>query len=300
MTDAAASDPIAAVSASAAGLRLLAVLREPWAETRRRGRRGPTMAGAIEGVALTGDALPDLLDRREPLRFELTWPGEVAALAQELRARLHGDVVRRAWHDVVELRSADSTPLVVRVRPGGAAADGPWSDPVLTARAARLGLDGRLDDPGGDLAARRVRLVDPDGLTRRPEALLHLARLGSRPGWTIAAETLAAAQEARLVGAPASAPVAHAGAALADLLAAPEAVAALELLQRLAPDVALADGVEVDGERLRSALDAPPAERLDAVLHALAPSAGERRIRDFRTGARLREAGASASGPSAR
>lgn len=59
--------------------------------------------------------------------------------------------------------------------------------------------------------------------------------------------------------------------------------------QRLAPDVALADGVEVDGQRLRTALAAPPAERLDAVLHALAPSAGDHRIRDFRAGARLRE-----------
>jgi len=169
----------------------------------------------------------------------------------------------------------------------GAAACGRWSVPVLTVRAARLTLDGRLDDPAGDLAARRLRLIEPDGFRRRPEALLHLARLGCRPGWTIEPETLAAARAARAAGALAAAPVVHLGDALRPLLAAPEAVAALTLLHELAPRIPLADGVEVDEARLRAALAAPADARVEAVLRALAPDASRRRIASFIAGARL-------------
>ncbi len=302
MTRAAVADPLAAVAASAAGARLLRVLRAPRAETNRTGRRGPSFAGEIEAVAITGDALVDVLDGREPLRFELTWPGAAAPLARELRARLRGQAIRRDWHGVAELRALDGEPLHVRLRPGGGAASGPppdgseraqvaaaWTDPVLTARAARLTLDGALEDPSGDLAARRVRLLDPDGFRRRPAALLHVARLGSRPGWTIEPETLAAARAARAAGALAEAPVVHLGDAFQLLVAAPELVAALTLLQRLAPEVPLADGVEIDEQRLHAAAAAPAGERAVAVLRALAPGATRTRIAAFLLGGRLYE-----------
>lgn len=284
-----AGDLLANLGAGAAGRRLLAVLNDPSAEVRREGRRGPRLAGAIEGVAVTGDALADLVDGRTPDQIDLTWPGEPATLADELRRRLRGDVIRRAWHDVVELRCDTSPPLVVRVVAGGAGAGDPWSDPVLTARAGRLGLDGRLDDPAGDLARRHVRLTDAEAFRRCPEAVLHLARLASRPRWTIEPATLVTARDARRSGAPATAPVVRLGVALSALLASREAIAALGLLRDLAPDVPLADGVEVDEARLRTAFDAPPSGRLDAVLRALAPTASTRRLHDFRAGARLRD-----------
>lgn len=299
MTGAAAADPIAAVAASAAGRRLLSVLRSPTAETNRDGRRGPSLDGAIPEVALTGDALADLLDGRAPLRFDLTWPGAAAQLARELRARLRGDVVRRGWGGVVELTARVEPALVVRVlsgagadvadgaRAGGAGDGGRWTDPVLTVRAARLMLDGRLDDPHGDLAARRVRLRDADGFRRRPEVLLHLARLASRPGWAVEPATLAAARAARAAGALTTAPVVHLGAAFELLLATPELVEGLTLLRELAPSVPLADGVEVDERRLRAAAAAPDGECAEAVVRALAPGASRRRIASFLAGARL-------------
>lgn len=304
MSRAAAADPLAAVAASAAGARLLGVLRSPRTETYRNGRRGPSMASAIEQVAITGDGLVDVLDGREPLRFSVTWPGAAAPLARELRARLRGDVIRDDWGDVAELRTTTPPELAVRVLPGEAADARPdslptergqavtigrWSDPVLTARAARLTLDGRIDDPSGDLAARRVRLRDPDGFRRRPEALLQLARLGSRPGWTIEPETLAAARAARAAGALATAPVVHLGAAFELLVAAPELVAAITLLHELAPEVPLAAGVEVDEQRLRAAAATPDRQRAVAVLRALAPGATRGRLAAFLLGARLYE-----------
>lgn len=289
MTVATTGELLARLQAIATGRRLLAVLDDPAAEARRQGRRGPRLAGAIEGVAVTGDALADLIDGRTPTQFDLTWPGEPATLADELRRRLRGDVIRRAWHDVVELRTADGPPLVLRVVPNERDADDRRGDRVLTVRSARLRLDGQLDDPARDLARRRVRLLDADGFRRRPDVVMHLARLGSRPNWTIEPATLAAAQEARRSGAPATAPVVDVGAALSTVLAAPEAVAALELLRDLAPGVPLADGVEVDAERLRAAFDTASADRLDAVLRALAPTASARRLHDFRTGARLHD-----------
>ncbi|MDO8212867.1 hypothetical protein [Conexibacter sp. CPCC 206217] len=283
-----AGNPLATLASTPTGRRLLAVASDPRAETGRTGRRAPAMAGAIEGVAVIGDALPDLVDGRTPARIELTWPGEPAELAQKLRRRLGGDLRRRAWHDLIELRAVDGSLQTLRVIPHGRGAGGAWSDPVLTVRAAKLGLDGRIEDPTGDLARRCVRLVDPDGFRRRPEAVVHLARLGARPNWTIEPATLAAACEIRRDGAPATAPVVHVGAALATLLVCAEPIAALELLQQLAPDVPLADGVEVDGERLRAAFAAPPATRVDAVLRALAPGASRHRIVAFRAGAGLR------------
>ncbi|MDO8185729.1 hypothetical protein Q5424_17825 [Conexibacter sp. JD483] len=294
------------------------MLRSPTAETLRDGRRGPAIAGAIPQVAVTGDALIDLLDGREPLRFVLTWDGPAAPLARELRARLRGDVIRRDWCDVAELRALTSPEIELRVLPGERAdawagppanvlglrqiSVGAWSDAVLTVRAARLTLDGEIDDPSGDLAARRVRLCDPSGFHRRPEALLHLVRLGSRPGWTIEPETLAAARAARATGALTTAPVAHLGAAFELLAAAPEAVAGLVLLQSLAPQVPFADGVEVDERRLREAVAAapPPAgkraaepplagERAALLLQALLPQPNRDRVAAFLRGARLVE-----------
>lgn len=284
----AAADPLSTFDATSGGRRLLALLSDPKAEPRRRGRRRPPeLPGAIPGVAVTGDALADLVDGRMPGRIDLTWPGEAAALAEELRRRLSGNVRRRIWHDVVELRADASPPLTLRVVPRGRCADSPWSDPVLTVRSARLGLDGRLDDPTGDLLRRHVRLADADGFRRRPEAVVHLARLGARPDWTIEPATLAAARDARRCGAPATAPVVHVGDALRTLLACQEQVPALALLRDLAPEIPLADGVEVDEDRLRVAFGAPRAERLDAVLRALAPTASRTRIESFRAGARL-------------
>lgn len=283
-----ASGPLSHVAAGPTGERLLAALASPSAETHRAGRRAPRFEAAIPGVAFVGDTVIDAVAGRPVDRLVISWPGDPSELADELRRRMRGNVATKRRYSAVQLHASEDPAVdVLIVPPPDAAQDGPLTDPVLSVRAARLLLDGTVRDGSGDLAARRLRLMNPEGFRRRPEALLHLARLAAREGWTVEPATYEAAVRARAEGAPGTAPVHHLGFAAAPLLASPEAPGALRFLQDLRPDAPLAPGIAVDDERLRSAMNAPQAERVDALLRALAPDASQRRIRDFRAGARI-------------
>jgi hypothetical protein len=272
------------------GARVLRLLRDPRADVRRGGRRAPQIGGALPGAAVTADALVDLAIGRVPPRVDVAVSLPPLDLADEVRRRVRGFVVVRSMLGAVELRAPATEPAPFWVRllplPGVARAE-PLTDPALTVRAARLGLDGELFDSDGDLAAGRLRLTDADALERRPEALLHLARLAVRPGTEVDGSTLAAAVAARRSGAPRTARLAHLGPALADLLAAPDAPEALSWLQELAPELPLAERVRVDLEALRQAAAAPAASRTEALLRALAPGATRRTLESFIRGTHL-------------
>ncbi|WP_210495621.1 hypothetical protein [Patulibacter sp. SYSU D01012] len=275
------------LGATAGGRRLLALLQGPAAE---RASSRSAFSGALPGVAVTGEALVALRDGRTPAVVDLRWEGAPRELVRELGRRARGGASHRRAQGAVGL-VLDAPPAVaVRAHPAAPAPGrGVRADPALTVLTAALPLAGPVDDPGGDLAARRVRLADPAVLDRRPEAVLDLARLAVRPGWSLTPDAAAALRAARADGAPATARTTALGVPLADLFDAPadEAVRALELLRDLAPDVPLGPGVVVDVAALRTALGRP-APGLDDVLHALAPDATPARRRAFAAAAFLR------------
>jgi hypothetical protein len=204
--------------------------------------------------------------------------------------RARGHVVVGARLGAVGLRggTAEAGELWLRVLPaqGGSPAE-PLTEPVLTIRAARLHPAGGLTDSGGDLAAGRLRLTDAAAFERRPEGLLHLARLAVRDPLRPTRGAFEAAVAARRSGAPAAAPLFHLGPPLADLLDAPDAPEALAWLRDLAPEIPLAEGVEVHLPALRQAAAETGPARRQAILGALAPGAANSRLRAFVEGTRL-------------
>jgi hypothetical protein len=245
--------------------------------------------GPLEGVAVTADAIVDLASGRTPRRIDLVGPGPATELADELRRRARGHVVVSARLGAVGLRagSADAGELWLRVLPAQGSPAEPLTEPVLTIRAARLDPAGGLTGPGGDLAAGRLRPTDAAAFERRPEGLLHLARLAVREPLRPTPGALEAAVAARRSGAPAAAPLFHLGPPLAHLLDAPDAPEALAWLRDLAPEIPLAEGVEVHLPALREAAAETGPARRRAILRALAPGAANTRLRAFVEGTRL-------------
>src|SRR5690242_18253727 len=128
------------------GARVLRVLSDPSADTNRGGRRGPRIDGPIPGAAITADALVELASGRAPERVDVVTELPLRDAVDELRRRVRGQVRPRERHGVVDVRAPEpeAQPFHVRVLPLD-------EDPVLRLRGARLYLDGKLDDPGGDL-----------------------------------------------------------------------------------------------------------------------------------------------------
>jgi hypothetical protein len=278
------------LAGDAHGARVLRVLTDPAADARRSGRRAPRIDGPIPGAAVTADTLVELASGRVPARVDVVADGPPRETADELRRRVRGQLQVNERHGAVDVRAPDTEaqPFHVRLVPRpGTVADGPFADPVLRLRGARLHLDGALDDPDGDLAARRVRLTAPDALERHPEAVLHLARLAVRPGFELDAGAHEAAVALRRAGAPANTPLSHLGFPLADLLASPELPEALAWLEELAPERPLAEGVVVDAEALRRAAAIRGDERTDALLRALAPGVSPHTLESFKAGTHL-------------
>jgi hypothetical protein len=81
---------IASLQGDPHGARVLRLLADPRAESRRSGRRGPRVEGPLEGVAVTADAIVDLASGRIPRRIDLVGPGPATELADELRRRHAG------------------------------------------------------------------------------------------------------------------------------------------------------------------------------------------------------------------
>ena len=263
------------------GARVLRVLSDPAGDAHRGGRRAPRIDGPIPGAAITADALVELASGRVPQRVDVVTALPPRDAVDELRRRARGQVRPRERHGVIDVRApaSEAQPFHVRVLPD--------EDPVLRLRGGRLYLDGRLDDPSGDLLAHRVALTAPGALEHHPEALLHVARLAVRPGFELDDAALEAAIELRRRGAPQNVPLSRLGFSMEDLLAAPELPEAVVWLHGLAPELPLADGVVADAGALRAAVSSGGPDRLDAILRALAPGATTRTRRAFIAGAHL-------------
>lgn len=278
-----------AVAASDGGRRLLAIVGDPRAEKGRRAGRPPRIDGALGDAALlTGDALVDVRAGRTPRAWTLA-AAEPRPVAAELRRRLRGTVSSRFLQGAALVAHEDGFQL--RVTAASDPRSSSLADPVVTMRAAALVLDGpdagtlRADDPAAieDLSAGRLRLTDSAALVRRPEGLVTLARLAARPELRLGDEARRRARAAFAVGAFAGVRQSRLWFALADLLAAPEAIEALELLQGLSSPAPLHESADVDGALLRraDALRPSGASRPLTLILAVARHAPRRRVRSF-------------------
>ena len=273
------------------GARVLDALADPDAEGKAARKRGPQVAGAVPGAAITGDALVDLAGGRVRARVDVVSDLAEDELAREVKRRTKVDATVRAFQGCAELKSHVAAPRYLYLRalpqPGRGAFQRPLIEPVLTMRAAQLSLDGEFRDPTGDLEAGRLQLTDDGALERRPEGLIVLARLAARPGLEVSGSTLTSAIAARRRGAPGRAPNAHIGVVLRDLLDSPEAADALAWLEDLAPDVPLYEGVRVDAAAVRAAPSEPGHRRNAAILTAISPDVPKKRRRAFASGAKI-------------
>jgi hypothetical protein len=269
------------VSASPDGARLLALIADPHAEKRRR--RQDALDALGDRMWLGGDALVDVWAGRVPRVWTLVSDDPVA-LALELRRRLRGNVSSRRLQGAVHLEHEDGLKLRVLDLEGR----GPLAEPVVALRGARLVLDGPragalLGEGVADLLAGRLRLTDPAALERRPEAVVTVARLAVRPELACDVETTDLLRAALAADALGQARQSRLWFALPDLLAAPEAVAALELLRDLRAPAPLHESAEVDGALLRrvEALLGARGSRSVALTLAVARTATRHRVRSF-------------------
>lgn len=241
------------------GRRLLALIANQHAETNRRRQRDRQhrIDGSLgDQVRLAGDALVDVVAGRTPRIWTLV-AQDSRLVGGELRRRLRGSVSSRSVQEALLLRHEDGYALRIL----DAAWSGPLADPVLTLRAVALVLDGQ--DAGtlrgghpeaiSDLDRGVLRLGDDDALRRRPEGLVTLARLAARPELQLTDRARQQAHAAFASGAFAEVRQSRLWFALDDLLAAPEAIEALELLRDLSAPTPLHDSARVDGDLLRRA-----------------------------------------------
>jgi hypothetical protein len=279
-----------AVASSPGGRRLLGVFADLRAE-KARGSRGRTWIDGAFGDAalLSGDALVDVVAGRTPPRWTLAAVDPIV-VAGELRRRLRGTTSSRRVQGAVLLENEGG--LSVRVVEAiDAPRHSPLGEPVVTMRALGLVLDGphagtlRAGHPDAvaDLLDGRLRLTDDAALDGRPEAIVTLARLAARPGVTLDVATARLAATTLTSGAFARARLSRLRFPLDDLLQAPEAIDALELLQGFAPQVPLHESAEIDGDLLRraDALRPPGASPPLTLQLAIARSAYRHRIRSF-------------------
>jgi tRNA nucleotidyltransferase (CCA-adding enzyme) len=290
------ADPAAAVlerlAALPHGARLLAVLAEPRAVTRRgEGRRGPRVDGPLTGLHLVGGAVRDLLRGAAPVELDLVAEADGPGAADELRRRLDGVGHVHERFGTASVALPDGTRIDVAtaraeeyarpgalpdVRPGTLDEDMRRRDFTVNAVAVGVSPDRRgalHHAPGAldDLAAGRLRVLHDASFTDDPTRLLRLVRYAARLGFAIAPGTEALARAAFAAGAPATAGVARMGGELKLLVAEPEAAAVrgLALLRDLAgarPAAVLAPDFVVDPPLLERALALLPPDGDRSVL----------------------------------
>ncbi|HTB70294.1 MAG TPA: hypothetical protein VK707_04885 [Solirubrobacteraceae bacterium] len=111
-----------------------------------------------------------------------------------------------------------------------------------------------------DLASGRLRVLHDRSFVDDPTRLLRLARYGARLGFEPEEQTARLAAQALAQGALATVSHARIGAELRLALAEPDALAALEALERLGLLAALHEAIELDAPLTRAALAALPPE----------------------------------------
>jgi tRNA nucleotidyltransferase (CCA-adding enzyme) len=258
--------------------------------TRPRTARVVDAFAAVEGSHLVGGAVRDLLlDRDEPVDFDVVVEGDAARAAGAAAAGLAGAVTAEHERfgtatveaedlrlDVVRAR-AESYPApgaLPEVRPGTLEEDLARRDFTVNAIAAALHAPavgtvhahpGALDD----LDAGVLRILHSRSFHDDPTRLLRLVRYAARLGFEPAERTDALARDAIAAGAVSTVTAARIGDELRLLVAEPTALAALALARAMDLHRALHPRFDPRPDLAERALELLPAEgRADLVVLA--------------------------------
>lgn len=242
-----------------------------------------------DDVALVGGAARDLLLGREPRELDIVVDGAAEAFAGRIVSIVDGrfaaDDGQRcalerherfgtavvAWkHGRIDVASRRAESYAAPgalpdVRAGTREQDLQRRDFTVNAISIPLGGAHRGELCAAphaleDLASGRLRVLHDQSFVDDPTRLLRLARYRARLGFEPDERTARLAAEAIAAGALATVSHARIGAELRLTLAEPDAVAALESLQRLGVLSALHEAIELDAPLARAALgELPPA-----------------------------------------
>jgi len=261
-----------------------------------RARALPAVAGlvaALEGqepparVALVGGALRDLILGRPVLDVDIAVEGPLEPVLRRLgaRPRTHDRfdtaTVQLGGHQLDLARTRSETyaqpGALPEVRPASLPEDLTRRDftvnalalPLLGAQAGQLLGAAQAE---ADLQAGQLRILHPESFLDDPTRLLRLARYRARLGFSVEADTLAAARRAVAAGALGTISGARIASELALLSAEADPVAGWRALGCLGLDAAIEPGFGIsDPELARRALGLLPADgRPGVVLMALA------------------------------
>jgi tRNA nucleotidyltransferase (CCA-adding enzyme) len=269
-------------------------------DLRERVRRLPGMARllpALEGLPpayLVGGAVRDLLRGGEGLDLDLAVEGSARATARALAERLGGSVREHERFGTAAV-AADglsfdlaATRRETYERPGAlpAVEAAPLAEDLgrrdFSINAMAVGLTGddlgHLYDPHGgldDLRAGVIRVLYERSFVDDPTRLLRALRYEARLGFAMDADTEKLARRAIAAGSPATVSGNRTGDELMDLLAEPEASAAVRRMSELGLDQALHPALRADPELVASGsvvADIVGADRALAGLAALVSS----------------------------
>ena len=266
-------------------------------DLRERVRRLPGMARllpALQGLPptyLVGGAVRDLLCGAEGVDLDLAVEGDAGYAARVLGERLSGlpreherfgtatVVADGLSFDLAATRreTYERPGALPLVEPAPLADDLVRRDFSINAMAVGLSGDdlGHLYDPHGgldDLRAGLVRVLHERSFVDDPTRLLRALRYEARLGFAMDADTEKLARKAIAEGAPATVSGTRIGDELMDLLAEPEAPAAVKRMHELGLDKALNPALRADAELVASAAvvaDIVGADRALAGLGAL-------------------------------
>jgi tRNA nucleotidyltransferase (CCA-adding enzyme) len=258
------------------------------------GRELLLLAGLLEGVALVGGAVRDLLLERMPRELDVVVAEDGAQFARDLAACL--DTLAGSFPSTIEherfgtamvywekgrvdvaVRRAESYPspgALPEVRPGSTAEDLRRRDFTVNAIAlylggARLGEMESAEHALEDLHARRLRVLHERSFLDDPTRLLRLARYRARLRFQVEPRTALLAAEALAAGALETVSRARVGAELRLALAEADALGALSSLNQLGVLAALEPRLQLDESLARRALELLPADgRPDLLLMA--------------------------------
>ena len=247
---------------------------------------------SLEGLApiyLVGGAVRDLLREQPPLDLDLAVEGDAEEVARAVAGRLGGTAVAherfgtatvRAGSLVLDLaqtrRECYPAPgALPEVEPAGLREDLGRRDFTVNAMAVSLTAPevGKLHDPlrgGDDLEAGAIRVLHPRSFLDDPTRLLRALRYGARLGFELDPETERLAREAAEAGVFASVSGPRIRDELMDLLAGPEAPAAVARMRDLGLSSALHPALDADPDRVAGAALGSAETGADPALAALA------------------------------
>ncbi len=279
-----------AAAASGDGSAVLAALEE-----RPGGHALLALGREREDLALVGGAVRDLLLGRDPRELDVVLAGEPATLARELAVRLGAHTLQEPpapasetlherfgtavveWHEGridIARRRAESYPrpgALPEVRPGTVEEDLQRRDFTVNAIAVPLAgpAKGELLSAGpalADLAAGRLRILHERSFLDDPTRLLRLARYHARLGFEVEEHTAELAAAALAAGALETVSRPRVGAELRLALGEGDPVASLLSMQELGVLAALHEGIGLDAELARRALELLPGDARTEVL----------------------------------